>query len=231
VADSLADVLRVSDHVLVLPPDAAAVRSVLLAPGHRNLLADKALAIAVAMSPEECLKLATDIRALGGRVSDIQITTFPAKVRARDSEFLLACNPQDRATWWAVFGSLGTRLFDVGVVGNACKAQLGIALSSAFLMSAISYSVAGFARMGLPIDVIRDLLVDNLDIRIPQADYAVTEMAERRYGDGPWTVENMVALLAAVGELYRRAAAKGLGKRNITAVYGVLNPDGGVGPA
>jgi 3-hydroxyisobutyrate dehydrogenase len=241
VAGSAAEAIGASNHIIVVLNDAAGVRDVMLSDEVRAALPGKAVAVSVAMNAQECVELAVEFRAVGSRLSDVQIITYPAKVEARDSEFILACDRQDRDAWWVLFSRLASRLHDVGEVGNACKAQLGISMSSVFMTSAISYSVAAFAQMGLPIGIIQDLLSNNPDIRIPQADYAVPEMFKRDYGDGPFTVGSMISLLdwlidsasemeiepgplAEMRELYQKAADKGFHDRNATAVYEVVNP-------
>lgn len=241
VAGSAAEAVRACDHIIVLFNDGAAVREVMFSDDVRAELPGRAVAVSVALGAQECTELAEKFRAVGSRLSDVQVVTYPTKVEARDSEFVLACDRQDRDDWWALFGLLSSRLHDVGEVANACKAQLGISMSSAFLMSAISYSVAAFAQMGLPIGVIQDLLTNNPDLRIAQADYAVPEMFTRAYGDGPFTVGSMITMLdwliesademeiepsqlAAVRELYQKAATNGFIDRNATAVYEVINP-------
>jgi 3-hydroxyisobutyrate dehydrogenase len=240
-ADTAEEAIGASSHTILVFSDEQATRQVLFANGTREALRNGALASAVAMAPESCLALAKDVKAAGGRLSDVQITTYPDRVEDRSSEFLLACDPQDKEDWARIFGSLGNKIQDVGTVGNACKATLGLALSSSFLTAAIAYSVAALDEMDLSGKVIRELLAGSLDVGIAEAKKCIPEMSHRTYGTGPWTVNSMVALidtltafasnlklddapLGAMGELYAKAASLGYGDRNVTAVYEALNP-------
>jgi 3-hydroxyisobutyrate dehydrogenase-like beta-hydroxyacid dehydrogenase len=240
-ADTAEEAIRASCHTILVFSDERATRQVLFANGTREALRDRPLASAVAMAPEECLALAKDVKAAGGRLSDIQITTYPDRVEDRSSEFLLACDPQDKEDWERIFGSLGNKIHDVGTVGNASKAAIGLAMSSSFLTAAIAYSVAAFNKMELSAKVSHELLAGSLDVAMAEAKHCIPEMSQRTYGTGPWTVDNMVALidtLAAfasnlnldkapfgpIGELYAKAASMGYGGRNVTAVYEALNP-------
>jgi 3-hydroxyisobutyrate dehydrogenase len=246
VAQTAAEAVRCSSHVILLFPDAAVTRQILLAPDTRAALQDKAIATAVGMTSKECLALAEDVGAAGGRLSDVQIISMPEAVRRRQAELFIACHPRDKDDWLRIFDTVTLRIHDVGEVGNASNSQLGLAFSAAFLTAAVAYSVAAFEKMRLPIAVIRDVLSVNPDVGIAQASQMVPEMHLRNYDPGGWSVNNMTALmdllsasakdlglqigpLQAIKDLYARAAEMGYGEFSVAAVHEVLNPSCGQG--
>jgi len=76
-ADTAEEAIGASSHTILVFSDEQATRQVLFANGTREALRNGALASAVAMAPESCLALAKDVKAAGGRLSDVQITTYP----------------------------------------------------------------------------------------------------------------------------------------------------------
>lgn len=243
VADSAAAAFRASDFTVVVLLDEASTRAVLLADQTRSALAGRAIISAAAMSPEEITALARDVGAAGGSLSEVAITTYPAQVESRQSEFVLACAPGDAAKWRTIFLELGPKVHDVGAVGNASKAQMAMWLSYMFMTIAMAYPVAAFEKLGLPVDVARALLASNPTLAIAGANDLVPEMSRREYGAGSFSINNMIlsvdqaiafamrlgfdtAVMSAIRDVYARAAAKGFGPRDVAAVYEAVNPAG-----
>jgi len=239
VAETAADAIHASEHIILTLFDEQAIRQVLFAQMTELPLHDKAFASAASMTSEVCIALAKDLAVTGSRLSDVQITTFPELVEARKSVLFLACNPRDRDAWQSAFSCLASRIYDLGEVGNASKAQTAMGLSSTFLTTVIGYSVAAFEKMGLPLNVIEDILTTHPDIGIAQARHVVPEMLKRQYGANSWTLSNMIATIdmlipfatslaldtsqfVSLRELYVRAASSGYGEANVSAVYEAL---------
>ena len=241
VAESAADAIAASDLTIVVLLDAESTRSVLLADATRPSLEGRSLISAAAMSPEEALSIAGDVAAAGGAYSEVAIATYPEQVRARRSEFIIACAPGHADRWRDVFTQLGPRVHDVGEVGNASRAQMSLWLSYMFMTIAMTYPVAAFEKLGLPMDVARTMLTDNPTLAITGAGGIVPEMIRREYGSGSWTVDNMIlsmdqamgfadrlgldtGVMRAIRGVYARASSMGLGGRDVSAVYEAVNP-------
>lgn len=241
IADSAAAAIAASEFTIAVLLDEASTRAVLLADETRSALAGRAIISAAAMSPEEAIALARDVGAAGGSLSEVCITTYPAQVESRQSEFVLACAPGDARNWRTIFADLGPKVHDVGAVGNASKAQMSMWLSYMFMTIAMAYPVAAFEKLGLPVDVARALLASNPTLAIAGANDLVPQMSGRAYGTESFSIHNMIlsvdqaiafatrlgidaAVMSAIRDVYARAAAKGLGPRDVAAVYEVVNP-------
>jgi 3-hydroxyisobutyrate dehydrogenase-like beta-hydroxyacid dehydrogenase len=237
--ETAAAAILASEHTILTLFDEEAIRQVLLAQATRDSLRDRAFASAASMTSEACIALATDLAAVGGRLSDVQVTTFPELVETRKSVFFLACHPRDKDAWKGVFTCLANRIYDLGGVGNASKAQTAMGLASTFLTTAIGYSVAAFEKLGLPLDVVADILTNHPDVGIAQSRHVIPDMLTRQYGTSVWTVSNMIATMdmlipfatsldldtspfVSLRELYVRAAYHGYGDANVSAVYEML---------
>jgi 3-hydroxyisobutyrate dehydrogenase-like beta-hydroxyacid dehydrogenase len=241
VAESAAAAIEASEFTIAVLLDEASTRAVLLADDTRSALAGRSVISAAAMSPEEIIALAREIDAAGGSLSEVSITTYPAQVEARQSEFVLACAPAHAQNWRMIFADLGPKIYDVGAVGNASKVQMSMWLSYMFMTIAMAYPVAALERLGLPADVGRALLAGNPTLSIAGADDMVPEMVRRSYGTGGFSIDNMILsidqavafaarlglctdVMSAIRGVYARAASMGLGPRDVAAVYEAVNP-------
>ena len=240
-AGSAAECIQASECTVVVLFDAASTREVLLGDEVRTALTGRALISAAAMSPEEIVALAQDVAAAGGHLSEVNILTYPDQVEARKSEFIIAATPQHEKLWSGVFHDLGPKVYNVGPVGNASKAQMSLWLSYMFLTIAMAYSVAAFEKLDLPVDVVQSVLAENSALAIAGANYIIPEMSRRSYGMERWSVDNMIlsidtaiafasnlkidtGVMSAIRAVYARASAMGYGPRDITALYEAVNP-------
>lgn len=243
VVGSAAEAIAVSEYSIVVLFDEKSTRSVLLADDTVEKIRGRALVSVAAMSPEEIIALSCDVAAAGGALSEAVICTYPDEVSARKSEFIVAAVPEHAAIWKEIFTHLGPKVYEVGAVGNASKAQMSLWLSYMFLTIATSYSVAAFDKLGMPIKVAQSVLADNPSVSIAGANDIIPEMAKRAYGKDRWSVDNMVltidqaiafaarlnidtTVMKAVRDVYAKASAMGYGASDITALYEAVNPRG-----
>jgi 3-hydroxyisobutyrate dehydrogenase-like beta-hydroxyacid dehydrogenase len=240
VVDSAAEALAASDYTIAVLLDEQSTRSTLLNDETRLALRGKALISGAAISPEEAISLANDVAEMGGRLSELVVTTYPDKVEERQSQFLISAHASDSFAWQSIFGGLGD-VFDMGEIGNAAKAQMAGWLSYMFITIGIGYAVAGCERQGLPVDALRAVLTNNPALAMPGADYIVPEMAQRKYGSNRWSVDNMIisidnamrfaarlgidtSVMHAIRNVYIKASEIGYGKQDVTALYEAINP-------
>ncbi|MGC4251349.1 MAG: NAD(P)-binding domain-containing protein [Sphingobium sp.] len=243
VAGNAAEAIQASSHSIILLFDEMSIRETLFTDETRAALSGKSLANSAFISSDECIGLARDVASAGGRLSDIQILTYPENMEAGEADYFLSCVPEDREQWHGIYQSIGRKVYDVGEVGNASKGQGALIMSYIFLTAATAFSVAGFQRQNLPVEVIRDLLGSSPDVSIGGAYRSIPEMANRQYGSGRFSIDNMAATIEAgmaiaagmgldpnalggILQLYQKASAMGLGDRDVTAVYEVVNPRG-----
>lgn len=240
IVDTAAEAIAASDYTIAILFDEQSTRSTLLNDQTRPALRGKALINGAAMSPEEAIALSGEVAEMGGRLSDFVVTTYPDKVEARQSQFLVAAHEEDRTAWQTIFSELG-EVLDVGVVGNASKAQMAGWLSYMFITIGIGYAVAGCEKQGLPIDALQAVLTRNPALAMPGADYIIPEMAQRKYGTSRWSVDNMAAsidyamqfatglgidisVMRSIRDVYIKASERGFGRFDVSALYEEINP-------
>jgi 3-hydroxyisobutyrate dehydrogenase-like beta-hydroxyacid dehydrogenase len=240
VASSAADAVRRSDHIILVLADGASTRSVLDDPEVVVALFGKALITGAGTEPDLLMSLAEGVRAAGARLSDILIVGYPQDVEAREATYCVSACSEDLADWKQIFSDIGSRVMDVGAVGNAQRVQTSIRYSFIHMMIAVGSAAAAFERQNLPLEVLQVLLSQCPTLAIGGSEF-LPEMISRQYKSNMWTVDNMITLLDAVMEsaaklhldasvieairsLYCRTAAKGFGSKNITAMYEVLSP-------
>ena len=247
IVNTASEAIRASSHTIVVLFDEKSTREVLLAKETRDALHDKALISAALMTSDECVALAKEVGATGGRLSEVNFITYPDKVEAREAEALLACVQSDKGAWHEIFGAFSRKgkVYDVGSVGNASKAQLSLILSYVFLTAAIANSLAAFEKLNLPVPVIQNILTDSPAVAIGDANKQIAEMSRREYGSGRWSINNMISTIdqaaefamalkmdttamTAIRQIYARAASMGYGTRDITSVYEAIYPRGPV---
>ena len=241
VVDSAVEALKSSDLTIVVLFDYASTRAVLLAEHVQPFLAGRKLISAAAMSPEEIVSLSREVAAHGGHLAEVNVLTYPDAVEARKSEFIVASRPEDYGDWERIFADLGPKVYNVGAVGNASKAQMSLWLSYMFLTLAMAYSLAAFEKQNIPVDVVQSVLQENSALAIAGASYIIPEMSRRSYGNERWSVDNMVLsidqvmsfaakldidtqVMKAVRDVYVKASSMGYGSRDITALYEAVNP-------
>ena len=243
VCESAGEAISISDYTISALFDAASTRSVLLNDEEtRKSLSEKKLISIAATTPEEIKELSQQVTSAGGNLAEGIVIAYPEEVRKRQSEFIFACDSHLVKEWTDVLSNLGTKIYPVGEVGNSAKAQMSMWLSYMFLNTALAYSLAAFEKLNLPVDILTKVLSSNEALMIAQANSILPEMSSRKYGSDRWSIENMAAsieqatdfaaslgldttILDEIKRGYVRASELGLGDKDITALYEVINPN------
>lgn len=242
VAETAAEAIASADLAIVVLPDAASTRELLLDSATTPALRGRALMNVAHTSPAEILELAVDVGTAGGSLSEVNVTVYPDPVRNREGHFNLACEPRDADRWAAVFRDLGEHVHNLGEVGNASRAEFALWLSYMFLPAAVAYSAAAFSKLGLHQDALVSALSENPTLRIPSSGPMIRQMNARAYADDlfsvdnfAYSVEHVIPDAAAIGlptklfegirDLFMEASRMGYGTSDVSAVYEVLVRD------
>ena len=238
VANSAADAIAVSDLTIVVLPDAAATRELLLSGPTASALKGKRILNVAHTSAAEIIELAKDAADLGGAVSEVAVAAYPDPVRDCVGSFNLACDANEVDSWMPVLQDLGTVYF-VGPVGNASKAEFALWLSYMFHAVAAAYSAAAFDKLGLPSDALLGALSNNPTLRIASAESMLPQMATRTYRQDSFSVDNFAhsvglvipeaegmglptKLFKDIHELFTEASRLGFGSYDVSAVFEVI---------
>ena len=242
VAESPAHAICAADATLLVMANIAETHAILRADDVREALDGHALLNATPTTPQEIAELAQYVEAAGGHLAEAKIATNPVSIRGGHGEFILACDQSHTALWRAVLGALGEKIHHVGPVGNASKADMALRLSQLFQTVAVAYSVAAFAKLDLPVNVLQLVLTENATLRIANAGNVIEAMKCRAYPPQLSTVDDMVIsseLLLEFAQqlglptevftvfkgLYRAAAERGQGAQDCAAIYEGIYPE------
>lgn len=239
VANSAADALAASEFIILGVFDGAAVKATVLTPEARMALVGRKLMNIAYTTPDEIVEIAAEVGKSGGSLSEMNPVCYPDTVRAGETETVFAGPAEDEAIWKQILGSLGPKAHYVGAVGNASKHEMAVWLPYAFQTIAAAYGAAAYKKLGLPDEVIQALLSSNVVLRIAGADDALPTMASRSYGNQQWSIDNFIAsmdmvientrhlgmpaeVFEAINNVYKQAAAKGFGSKDLPAVFEAL---------
>lgn len=239
VASSPAELFEASDLVITVLPDADTTRDLLFAPETRPALSGKMLLNIAHTTPREIEELAKSVKEAGAVLSEVNVTVYPGPVRDRQGHFNLACSPEHRETWSAVFRDLGDHVHYVGPVGNASRAEFALWLSYMFNPIAVAYSAAAFAKLGLPKEALVSALSENPTLRFASSEILIPQMLSGKYETDTYSVDNFAysvdlvladaeklglptELFVSVRDLFKKASHLGHGADDISAVFEAL---------
>lgn len=239
VAESPAQALRSCESAILVLSDAAATREVLLEPTTAAALDGKRLLSVAHSSAAEITELARQVRRHGGRLAEVNVTVYPAAVRARAGHFNLGADEDDAEYWTPVLGALGQHVHVVGAVGKASLTEFALWLSYMFNPIAVAYVAAAFKALGLPDEALVSSLTENPTLRVAGAESYLAQMTSRAYQTDIFSVDNFThsaalvmreaeelglptAPLVAIQELFLTASRSGHGSDDVAAVFEVL---------
>lgn len=238
VARTAVEAIAASDFAIIALLDADAIRETIVNDLGDADISSKRLMSVSYTSLNEIAFLDQTFNRSGARLSEVSVMGYPDQVLAAEARFVVAGPRKDFDGWSEIFMQLGQRVDYVGECGNATKAEMANWLSYALQMLSIAYPAAVYKREGLPLSVLSGIFTDNPNKRIPGADVAISSMAEREYkprftvGAFLASIDNVIeytrsqgmpaSLYEAVREVYQLAADRGLGDRDVSAIFEVL---------
>ena len=244
VAESAADALQSCESAIVVLPDGASTRELLLSSSTALALDGKRVLSVAHTSPSEIVDLAKDVRLHGGRLAELDITVYPDLVRSRAGHFYIGADETDAAYWNGVLRDLGEHVHCVGPVGNASRTEFALWLSYMFQAVAVAYSAAAFETLGLPNDALVSALVEDPTLRVTGAESYIQQMSSRKYANDIFSIDTFAltaglvieeanniglntAPLTEIRKLFLAASGMGHGADDVSAVYEVLRKSHG----
>jgi 3-hydroxyisobutyrate dehydrogenase-like beta-hydroxyacid dehydrogenase len=236
---SAVEAFETSDYAILALSEGDAVLSMLSSKGVESAMSNCAILNLALMAPTEFDAAVANVSLAGGRLADGQVIGTPQAILSGESEFMLGSVERDKPAWMEILGHLGERIYDLGTPGNAVKAQNALCLSIAFVVPAIAYSAAAFRNLGLPLNVLQQLLGESRYAALPRASLAIPEMESGIYRQDNSTVSGALATMDQLtrfcteigidGDIFKSLAAKyqaaieaGHARHEYTAVFEVL---------
>lgn len=246
VAGSAADAIRASEFTIVALMDEASTRAVLLEDAVRPTLSGRALISVAATTPEEIEELSRAVAGSGGNLAEVNVTAYPDPVREGRGEFNIASDEPYASRWLQIFRDLGTKVYFLGAVGNASRGEMALWFTYMFQTVSMAYALAGFEKLGLPVNVLQAVLNESSALRVASAEEMLPLMIGRKYGTALFSVTNFAKscdmviqyakglglptkVFEAIREIYLTASELGYGDRDVTAIYEALNPASNAG--
>lgn len=235
VAKTPAEAISAADATVVVLPDAASVRAMLLSDDTRSALKDKKILNASTTKPDEIAQLERDIADYGGILAETSIMIGPDDLRTQQGQFILGCQQGDQTFWSELLTSVGKRVDYAGVVGDASKAEVPILIASMFGVVTATYAAAAATKLNVPQQIIEHYI----PMSVPHAEYFLPNLLARNYDICMASVSNFsivsanavsaaksvglpTKVLESMEELFALAAARGLGEKDGTAINEIL---------
>lgn len=236
VFDTPAEALRWAELTILVLLDVEATRALLLSEDTRLAIEGAELLNVAATSPQEIISLAEQVEALGGRLSEVDITVYPEPVRERRGHYVLAGEEGAVSQWKALLGGIGEEIHYAGAIGSASQVELALYFSYIFNNISIAYAAAAFTKYGLPHDILLSILTKNPTLKVANAETLLPKMMKRDYDSIIWTIDNLGGSLDMVKDLaktagipsdfielvhryHQRASDLGFGQKDVAAVY------------
>jgi 3-hydroxyisobutyrate dehydrogenase-like beta-hydroxyacid dehydrogenase len=239
VVESAAQALTSCESAIVVLPDGASTRQLLLAPSNAEALDGRRVLSVAHTSASEIVELANEVAQHGGRLAELDITVYPELVRSHAGHFYIAAEEVDAQYWRGILDTLGKHVHFVGPVGNASRTEFALWLSYMFQAIAVAYSAAAFKGLGLPDDALVSALVEDPTLRVTGAESYIPQMVARQYATDIFSIDTfaltaglvideaeelglVTAPLREIRNLFLAASAKGHGADDVSAVYEAL---------
>lgn len=238
IADSAAQAMSEVDGAIFALANASAVQSLLDEQlGSGGTACQRALSVSV-LTPAEFHKLEDGFRERGVRLSEVAVGAYPEHVRNREADCLLAANEEDRAFWIDVIRMLGTCL-ELAAPGDASKAYMALCIPYMFLPLAAAYSIGVFEHLGLPTDIIPEILRNNPTIASESTAILANEMLSKDYYRSQFSIDNFIemsdqviafsdelkldtAVLKVIRSSFAAVSDKGMGSFDVPAIIEYL---------
>lgn len=161
ISDSPASLASSADLILVVVVNAAQIDEVLfgadgLAQGE---IAGKTIAIHSTIAPEDCIRFAQGMEAIGAALIDAPISGGPAKAAAGTMSMMIAGDPAVIARWDTVLMDMAESRFTVSErIGDGAKAKLVNNLLAGINLVAAAEALALGTRIGLDPHALFDII-------------------------------------------------------------------------
>jgi 3-hydroxyisobutyrate dehydrogenase len=229
-----------ADVVLLVLADAAAIRSVLLAPAVRKVLGGKTIVQMGTIAPDESTAIQHEVDRSGGTYLEASVLGSLAEAKAGTLQIMMGGTEEQFARWAPLFHSLSREPRLIGPVGAAASLKLALNQLIAAEISAFSLSFALVQRARVPVDTFMTLLRESA-LFAPAFEKKLPRLLKRDYHNPNFSTRHLlkdvelfltdatnhrlvVSSLEGIVPILRETIDRGLGEVDYSAIYDIINP-------
>ena len=230
-----ADAIAAADASIIVLPDTASLRDLLLGGATRASLKDKRLLNASTTKPDEIVEIARQVAENGGSLAEVSIMIGADQLRSKQGQFIFGGSDADAPFWTELLQGIGERVDRAGDVGDASKAETPILLAAMFGVVTAAYAAAAALRLNIPAAI----SAHYIPMSVPGSEYLLPNLLSRNYDECMASVDNFAfvsanaisaaksiglptKVLDSIEELFTTAAQRGFGQKDGTAICEVL---------
>lgn len=230
-----AQALNEADASIILLSNIAAIRDVLLSDETKTFLSGRKILVGSTTSVDDIKAFANEVSEFGGNIAQTSFTLFPGKENGEYQGYFHLGSDDSVTTLWSEILKDIAEVHHIGEVGDASRAEAPMLLSGAFLTLGMIFSSAVGLKLNLP----KHLIIEQVSLLVPGADFLMPTLLDRQYNQGLSTVDgymNVIAnatkiveeagmptkVLDAILDLFKEAISRGLGTKAETAILEVL---------
>ncbi len=234
---------------ILMVPDAAAIKSVLLDEAGRSLAQKRTVIQMGTIAPDESRAIAELVESAGGEYLEAPVLGSIPQAVARQLVVMVGGSPEQFERWSALFGAFGNPVVRAGVVGQAASLKLALNQLIASLTTAFAFSLALVEKENVDVELFMSILRGSA-LYAPTFDKKLNAYLKRDYAAPNFPLKHMrkdVGLMLAAGAdlgvatgplegvraVLDAALRRGLGDLDYSALYEAVRESGGSqnGPA
>jgi 3-hydroxyisobutyrate dehydrogenase len=229
-----------ADVVLLVLADAAAIRTVLLAPTVEKVLRSKTIVQMGTIAPGESAAIQLEVNRLGGTYCEAPVLGSLAEAKAGTLQIMVGGTEEQFARWNSLFRSLSREPRLIGPVGAAATLKLALNQLIAAEISAFALSLGLVQRAEVPVDTFMTILRETA-LFAPSFEKKLPRLLNRDYHNPNFSTRHLlkdVELFLAeatkqqlfatsvegIAPILRKTIDDGLGEVDYSALYDTINP-------
>lgn len=239
VAASPAEVIQQTDVTVLMLSDAAALRSVLLAPATESVLAGKTLIQMGTIAPQESRNLAEAIAQHNGHYLEAPVLGSIPQVKSGTLQIMVGSTPAQFEQWSPVLRHWGEPQH-IGAVGSAAALKLALNQLIASLTTGFAQSLGLIQQQGVPVETFMAILRDSA-LYAPTFDKKLDRMQDRNFENPNFPTKHLlkdvrlflqtaeaagsrVDSLDGIRQILEDACQQGLSDLDYSALFAAMNP-------
>ncbi len=232
-----------ADCVVLVLADAAAIRSVVLSPEALAALRGKTVIHMGTIASDESLALQRAVERAGGSYCEAPVLGSLAEATAGTLLIMVGGTQAQFDRWNPMFRSLSREPRFVGPVGSAASLKLALNQLIAAELSAFALSLALVQRVGVPVETFMGILKQSA-LWAPAFEKKLPRLLKRDYHNPNFSTRHLLkdvdlflkeatdrglvtSSVEGIKTILEQTIAQGLGDVDYSALYEIVNPEGG----
>ncbi|MEB3272746.1 MAG: NAD(P)-dependent oxidoreductase [Prochlorothrix sp.] len=238
VAPTPEDVLAVTDVIVMMVTDAAAVAELVLSDAGRSQLPGKTLVQMGTIGPEESRNLAAQVEEAGGSYWEAPVLGSIPEAREGNLIVMVGSTPEQFEAHGHLLQCFSPNPRHIGSVGQAMALKLALNQLIAGLTSTFALSLAFVQGQGVDVDQFMEIVRDSA-VYTPTFDKKLQRMLDHNFSNPNFPTQHLLkdtrlfleaaqtlgldtTGLAGIAPILERAIALGLGQSDYSALFAAL---------